>query len=459
MGEFLRDALNGTPGDDLTTANGAWVRQPGISGALIIAPDGASACTTATTNTAAYYRSDAVPPNADYSVSADITMIDGMVNASAVGVIGRASSSAITHYQARFAANVTAPNGTWQLRRIVNNSASTLASISGTYVVGQTINVKMVMTGNEISLYLDNSPTPLLGPVTGSTIVAAGFPGLLGSNVTGTRVRIDNLVASDGQVASGVDGVAAVTGVSSAALAGSTAASGAATSTAMGVAVAAAVGTSAGQGSAAVAAPAVSAAGLVGAVSATGARAATVMPSGIVAAGQIGTAVATGGSASVAAPAGVAALASTTQPAASGAAVAAPAGVVSAAAAGQASAAAGTTVPATAVVGIGIGAVASVASVGAIAGAGGATCAPAGVAAATTVRDAIAAGTISISATAAPPGIVAYAHAGTPAATGSGPFTRAPAGAGYAPRRQEHQVRPAQVSTGGRPSAIEKAYR
>lgn len=38
-------------------------------------------------------------------------------------------------------------------------------------------------------------------------------------------------------------------------------------------------------------------------------------------------------------------------------------------------------------------------------------------------------------------------------------YARAPAGSGYTPRRSENQSRPAQVSTGGRPAAIQKAYR
>jgi len=458
MTEFARDPLNGTPGDDLAS-NSPWVRQPGISGALIFAPDGASACTTATTNTAAYYRSDAAPPTPDYFVSADIEMLDSLINASAVGVIGRASPSAITHYQARFLASSVAPNGTWQLRRIVNNVASTLASVAGSYVAGQKINVKMGMAGNAVSLYLDSSPEPLLGPVNGSTIVAAGFPGLLGSNVTGTRVRIDNFVADDGQVASGADGAAGVTGVASGAQVGIAAASGAAATAVTGVAAAVATNSSVGHGSAVAAAPAVSASALVGAASAVGAVAAMAEPSGVAAVAQVGVAAAAGGSASVASPAGVVAVASTTQPAASGAAAAAPAGVASGAGVGQPSAAAGTAVPATAVLEIGIGAVASVASVGAVTGAGSATCAPAGIAAATSVRDAIATGTISIPATAAPPGVSAYAFIGTATAVGGGLFARAPAGNGYVPRRQECQARPAQLSTGSRPASTQKAYR
>ncbi|MEW6023598.1 MAG: hypothetical protein AB1807_15830 [Pseudomonadota bacterium] len=38
-------------------------------------------------------------------------------------------------------------------------------------------------------------------------------------------------------------------------------------------------------------------------------------------------------------------------------------------------------------------------------------------------------------------------------------YARAPAGSGYTPRRSENQSRPAQVSTGGRPAAKQKAYR
>lgn len=199
MAEIVRDGFIGTPGGRLDTLDPRWARQTGITGAMSYAADGASVYTT-TTATAAYYRSDVVPPSADYFVSADITM-DEWRASRAAGVIARALSAAITHYQVRYLTGSTS-GGTWQLRRIVNNTASTLASVAGTFDAGQTKNVKLGTSGANVSVYLDNNPVPLLGPVS-STLTDAGYAGIIGGSGTGADFRIDNFVVDDGVVASG----------------------------------------------------------------------------------------------------------------------------------------------------------------------------------------------------------------------------------------------------------------
>ena len=204
MTELVRDQLNGTPGDDLSTANPAWVRQPGAAGTLLIAPDGQSACGTTSTNTASYIRSDVVPPNPDYFVYVDASFLDSLSNAAAVGVTGRASSSAFTHYQFRFVASVNAPNGVWQLRRIVNNTATLLASMAGTFAAGQSTNIGIGTSGTQVSAYLDK--VLVLGPST-STINDTGFGGMIATNAPASRVRMDNFVMDDGLTA--VSGVSA----------------------------------------------------------------------------------------------------------------------------------------------------------------------------------------------------------------------------------------------------------
>lgn len=200
MAEIARDGFNGNPGEDLSVSNPNWVSQPGASGVFIIGPDGSSINTTGAASTASYYRQDVNPPTTDYSVSLDITTLSMATSGPAAGVIMCAANNAITHYQARL---LTAGNGegTWQLRRIVNNTASVLATVAATYGANQLFNVKISRAGSTVSMFLDNNPTPLLGPVPGGSITAIGYPGVLGASATSARFRIDNFVVDDGQVA------------------------------------------------------------------------------------------------------------------------------------------------------------------------------------------------------------------------------------------------------------------
>lgn len=211
MTELVRDGFNGTPGDDLTTYNPGWVRQSGVTASLQIATDGSSACATTSTSTAAYVRSDITPPTADYFVSLDVTLLAVLSNAAAIGVLGRGATGAITHYQFRFVASSNPPNGSWQLRRIVNNTATVLNSVSGTFDAGETHNLKVGTSGTLVSAYLDNNPTPILGP-TASTISDAGFGGWLGSNAPASRVRADNFVIDDGQAGSSNTAITPISG-------------------------------------------------------------------------------------------------------------------------------------------------------------------------------------------------------------------------------------------------------
>jgi hypothetical protein len=233
VAEIFRDGFNGTAGEDLTVYNPAWVKQPGITASMLIAPDGQSATATSSTNTSSYYRSDVIPPNADYSVSVDVTLLLTLTNAAAVGVTIRASSANITHYQFRFSASTNPPAGAWQLRRIVNNTATSLASTGGTFDTGETRNLRIETSGSQVAAYLDGSTTPFLGPVT-STLNDTGYPGVLATNAPASRAKYDNFVVDNG-LAAGQQGNASITGVSSNPAAGSASASGSASATLSGV--------------------------------------------------------------------------------------------------------------------------------------------------------------------------------------------------------------------------------
>lgn len=275
MAEIFRDGFNGTPGDDLTTYNPSWVRQPGLTAAFQIGPDGQSIATAVSTSTAGYFRSDITPPNADYFVSIDVSLLQTLANAAAVGVINRASSTAVTHYQFRFLATSVPPNGSWQLRRIINNTAITLATVSGTFDAGELHNLKIGTSGANVSGYLDNNPIPLLGP-SASTISDTGYGGVLGTNAPNNRARFDNFVIDNG-LAEGQPGNATVTGVAANPATGQVAASGAATTAVTGVRANPAAGLVVATGQATAAVQGAAANPQVGMAAASGAARATVV--------------------------------------------------------------------------------------------------------------------------------------------------------------------------------------
>lgn len=295
MAEIFRDGFNGTPGDDLNTYSPSWVRQPGTTAAMLIAPDGQSATATTSTSTASYFRSDITPPNADYSVSVDITLLAVLNNAAAVGLTIRASSSALTHYQFRFLGSSNPPNGSWQLRRIVNNTATALSSLSGTFDAGETHNLRIVTSGALVSAYLDNATSPILGP-SSSTINDIGYGGILATNAPATRARYDNFVIDNG-LAAGQPGNATATGIKANPAAGLIAASGAGSTAITGVRADAAAGTATASGASSATVLGVFASPLAGTISASGASAAQIV--GVSGSPQIGT-VSASGSATVA---------------------------------------------------------------------------------------------------------------------------------------------------------------
>lgn len=200
--ELLRDAFTGTPGDTLSVYNPNYVTVTGLTGIFVINANGTQINGDAAGGTAAYIRPDIVPPNADYLISADVTMVASVPSGPAAGVIGRASPSANTYYSARFL-SAGSNTGSWQLRRVINGTVLAVASTPNvTYTNGQVFNVKLGMAGANLSLYLDGSSTPTLGPIADTGITAAGHPGIYGLNALSGRYRLDNLVVDDGQAAS-----------------------------------------------------------------------------------------------------------------------------------------------------------------------------------------------------------------------------------------------------------------
>lgn len=194
--ERLRETFNGTPGDTLTAYNGNWVMVAGTTGVMVINANGASANTNSSGGTSVYVRPDIALADPNYSISKDLTMVSQVVNGPAAGVIGWGSVDANTHYEARFL-SVGTGGGSWQIRRIISGTASILATVTASaYASGQVFNLKLARKDNTLSFYLDKAAEPLL-TATDSMIPGPGLPGLRQFNATSSRFRVTNVVVED----------------------------------------------------------------------------------------------------------------------------------------------------------------------------------------------------------------------------------------------------------------------
>lgn len=197
MALFVSDSFTGTAAQDLGVYNPNWVMVTGLTGVAALSSTGTRVRQTATGGTAGYYRSDAAPASADYSVIGDIYVASATGTGSG-GITGRVSSTAQTLYHAR----VT--NGTGiQLVRYIAGTATTLATSAMTFVDGQTVRLRLEMIGSTISVYVDNAATPAIS-VVDTNITAAGFAGIRFLNVSSAQIQIDEFSAD--QAAAGASG-------------------------------------------------------------------------------------------------------------------------------------------------------------------------------------------------------------------------------------------------------------
>ena len=150
---------------------------------------------------ATMYYASGVPASPDYSVQADVYVRSLLTN-DAVGVIGRASTSADTYYRARYV-KTGAATAAWELAKVVAGTATVLGSYSQTLSALSTYALKLDMAGSTIRLLVDGVERV---SATDTAITTAGRGGLrLGySSATGaadipsdtTGLHVDNLVVS-----------------------------------------------------------------------------------------------------------------------------------------------------------------------------------------------------------------------------------------------------------------------
>lgn len=219
MANIVSDSFTGTSGATLQTYNANWVKVSGVTGDITISSD-AKAFNNNSGATAAYYRSDATPSSADYSVSADIVMSGNAGATGAPGVTGRASTSANTFYHARIG------NTTAELYKFVAGTATLLGSATVPLLTaGQSYNVRLEMVGTAVKVYIDGSATAAISQSDGS-ITAAGKPGVRALSATNPSL-IDTFSADTAGGASSATGTASWTEADdAAAIAGAAKASG-----------------------------------------------------------------------------------------------------------------------------------------------------------------------------------------------------------------------------------------
>lgn len=186
MAQFASDLFTDTNGVSLPTHDANWTKHGSYTGNMEIF---SNRTIHSDTNTALFYRSES-PTNANYTVSSDLycatyTGYDG--------VAGRVNTGADTFYMGRHYVSA----GAWQLYKFVGGSPTQLGSnYSISYSPGNQPNCLLRMDGDQISVDIDS--VTRIGPVTDTSITAAGKAGIRGNgSTTTTGFHYDNFSADD----------------------------------------------------------------------------------------------------------------------------------------------------------------------------------------------------------------------------------------------------------------------
>ncbi len=202
-GSAVFDEFADIPGTDLAShtpnSGGSWSSLAAVwtGGQLVITAGGRARSNVATTSV---YQDSATPPSADYNVSATIYCYTNPTVA-APGVAGRIWTSTQTLYFARYRAN-----SGYQLWKYVAGTATQLGSTySHTMSGGESHQITLSMLGTSISMLVDGAV--LIGPITDSSITAAGYAGLYDStgvaDTDSTGIHLTNFTVSWGGPALG----------------------------------------------------------------------------------------------------------------------------------------------------------------------------------------------------------------------------------------------------------------
>lgn len=151
---------------------GAWSRHPAFATGAATVGAGTGKVVVTGGPPAPVFINAAVPPSADYSVAATITVGD---SGAIAGVVGRANATLHNYYQAFFY------NGSLFLGKYVGGTATTLSSKAYALTPGTPYTIELVMAGSSLTAKV-NGTTELTA--TDAVITTAGLSGVVGMNGT-----------------------------------------------------------------------------------------------------------------------------------------------------------------------------------------------------------------------------------------------------------------------------------
>lgn len=207
MAQFASAAFTGTDGTELSVADANWTKHGfGDGDDFLIITNRVRTASAGSTRVSQYYHSG-TPASADYSVTADLYIVDANGGDNGCSVAARLDTAAYTFYFGRYNGAV----GSWQMFKWVAGSATQLgSSVAESLSAATTHEVKLECIGTAIKLYKQGGATATIS-VTDSSITAAGKAGLYirGTGSTTAGIHLDNFSADD--ISSGVTGTIAVT--------------------------------------------------------------------------------------------------------------------------------------------------------------------------------------------------------------------------------------------------------
>ncbi len=190
MGQFTTFAFTGAEGATIQSVDTGFVKVTGLTGDMVITSNRGRAGSTTPIR---YFKSNAYPYDADYSVRAKFHVLSTATNYN-IGLLGRQSTSANTAYLVRLRAGTG-----WQLYKTINGTSTQLGSTAAQSLsVGNVFSVVLNMVGSTIEVYVDGV---LKISVTDTSITEAGKPGIYadtgGQTASGTvGLHIDEFSAS-----------------------------------------------------------------------------------------------------------------------------------------------------------------------------------------------------------------------------------------------------------------------
>jgi hypothetical protein len=187
--DTFTDATNVTLAFHTGEVGAAWTKHPDASYSAAFLHINTGTGRIWQDQVTAYYASG-TPPSADYSVCGDV-FVASVLTAN-IGVCGRMSTSANDMYCFRQRNGVD-----WQLLKIISGTGTTLGTPSTNQIpgVGTFKRACLVMSGSSISGTVDGVTE--VGPVTDTTISAAGVVGIraVGVETETTGFHLDNFSA------------------------------------------------------------------------------------------------------------------------------------------------------------------------------------------------------------------------------------------------------------------------